>query len=272
MRKIAIYGKGGIGKSTTCSNLCAALSIKNNRILQVGCDPKHDSCRTLTGKLIPTVLDTWREAELLGKPINKNDILFHGFNNISCIEAGGPVPGEGCAGRGVIKMMEILNDLGINDIHYDYVFYDVLGDVVCGGFAKPIQEGFANEIYIVTSGEFMSLYAANNISKAISTIGTHNSVGLGGVILNSRNIPNEENIVREFCSSINANFIMTIPRDNNIAKYEKIGQTVIEGNSDLKIAQKYLKLADKIEKNTKITIPNPMEEKHLRELYENSFN
>lgn len=268
MRKIAIYGKGGIGKSTTCSNLCAALSIKNNKILQIGCDPKHDSCRTLTGKMIPTVLDTWRETELLGNRIKKEDILFNGFNGISCIEAGGPVPGEGCAGRGVIKMMEILNDLGINEIPYDYTFYDVLGDVVCGGFAKPIQEGFANEIYIVTSGEFMSLYAANNISKAISTIGTRNNVGLGGIILNSRNIPNEENIVRKFASSINANFIINIPRDNSVAKYERIGQTVIEGNVNLEISKKYIRLADTIEKNPQNTIPKPLDEKQLRELYE----
>lgn len=166
MRKIAFYGKGGIGKSTSCANICAALSVLGEKVLQIGCDPKHDSCRTLMGDFIPTVLDTWREKNKL----KKEDILFRGFNGVHCLEAGGPVPGMGCAGRGVVKTMEILDELDLFEYDYDYIFFDVLGDVVCGGFAKPIQVGYAEDVYIVTSGEFMSLYAANNIAFALNSM------------------------------------------------------------------------------------------------------
>ena len=163
MRQVAIYGKGGIGKSTTTQNLTSALAEMGKHIMIVGCDPKADSTRLVLGGLAQkTVLDTLREE---GEDIDLDDIMKTGYGNIRCVESGGPEPGVGCAGRGIITSIGMLERLGAYTEDLDYVFYDVLGDVVCGGFAMPIREGKAQEIYIVASGEMMALYAANNISK-----------------------------------------------------------------------------------------------------------
>ncbi len=165
MLKIAIYGKGGIGKSTISSNLSAVFSIKGKKVLHIGCDPKGDSTRNLIGKKIPTVINQLK----LKSELEKEDIIFKGFNGVECIEAGGPDAGKGCAGRGIVTMMEELEDLKVFEEERDIVIYDVLGDVVCGGFAVPMRESYADTIYIVTSSEFMSIYAANNIMKSIKT-------------------------------------------------------------------------------------------------------
>ena len=176
MRQVAIYGKGGIGKSTTTQNLTAALAEMGNKIMIVGCDPKADSTRLiLNGLAQKTVLDTLREE---GEDVDLDLVMKEGFGGIKCVESGGPEPGVGCAGRGIITSINLLEQLGAYTDDLDFVFYDVLGDVVCGGFAMPIREGKADEIYIVASGEMMAMYAANNICKGI-----HKYANTGGTRL-----------------------------------------------------------------------------------------
>jgi len=192
MRQVAIYGKGGIGKSTTTQNLTAGLAELGKKIMVVGCDPKADSTRLLLNGLAQkTVLDTLREE---GEVDDLSQIEKVGFGGIRCVESGGPEPGVGCAGRGIITSIGMLEDLGAYTDDLDYVFYDVLGDVVCGGFAMPIREGKAQEIYIVASGEMMALYAANNICKGIQKYALKGGVRLGGIICNSRKVDREEQV------------------------------------------------------------------------------
>ncbi len=181
-KKIAIYGKGGIGKSTIVSNIAAAHSEDKN-VLVIGCDPKSDTTRTLVGERIPTILDTLKNK----KDASIDDILFQGYGDVKCVESGGPEPGVGCAGRGVIVAMNLLDRLNVFSDDLDLIIYDVLGDVVCGGFAVPLRENFADEVYIVTSGEYMALYAANNICKGIKKL----KGSFGGIICNCRGIENE---------------------------------------------------------------------------------
>ncbi len=245
IRKIAIYGKGGIGKSTTTSNLSAALSLKGYKVMQIGCDPKSDSTKNLMGgKRIPTVLEQIKEK---GDELKLEDIVFHGFGGVLCVEAGGPTPGIGCAGRGIISAFEKLEELEAFE-HYqpDIVIYDVLGDVVCGGFAMPIRGGYARDVYIVSSGEMMSLYAANNISQAIKNFGKRGYARLRGLILNAKNIENEQEIVDEALKEIGTTCIHYVPRSNEIQEAENQGGTVFEFLTDSKMQVVYNELADKI--------------------------
>ena len=175
-KKIAIYGKGGIGKSTTVANIAAAYSEDDKKVMVIGCDPKSDTTRTLCGKRIPTIVNTLKD----NKSPELSDLVFEGFNQIKCVESGGPEPGVGCAGRGVIVAMKRLENLNAFDEEFDVILYDVLGDVVCGGFSVPLREDYADEVFIVSSGEYMSLYAANNISKGIKKL----KGNLGGIICN----------------------------------------------------------------------------------------
>ena len=230
MRKVAIYGKGGIGKSTTTQNTVAALAEMGKKVMVVGCDPKADSTRLLTGGLAAkTVLDTLREE---GEDIELADILRSGFRESLCTESGGPEPGVGCAGRGIITSINLLEQLGAyeEDQHLDYVFYDVLGDVVCGGFAMPIREGKAEEIYIVCSGEMMAMYAANNICKGIVKFAEAGGVRLGGLICNSRNVDREQDLIQELASRLGTQMIHFVPRDNDVQRAELQRKTVIEWN------------------------------------------
>ena len=258
MKQIALYGKGGIGKSTTCTNISAALSGMGLDILQIGCDPKRDSTRMLMqGRLIPTVMDQVREQG--DKEITSDDVVFTGYGGVRCVEAGGPEPGVGCAGRGIIATFQVLERLGA--LHADVVLYDVLGDVVCGGFAMPMREGYAQEVYLVTSGELMSLYAANNICKAIKRLSgrSRGQCRLGGVICNAKNLPDEEELVATFADRIGSTLIQFIPRDPIVQRAELNRMTVIEFAPDTEQAEVYRILAGKILRNKRLDIPEPLE-------------
>ena len=264
IRQIAIYGKGGIGKSTTTQNLTAGLVERGNKVMVVGCDPKADSTRLLLGGLAQrTVLDTLRES---GEDIELEDILKEGYGGTRCVESGGPEPGVGCAGRGIITSIGLLERLGAYTDDLDYVFYDVLGDVVCGGFAMPIREGKAKEIYIVASGEMMALYAANNISKGIARYAKQGGVRLGGIICNSRNVDRERELVAAFAKELGTQLIHFVPRDNEVQRAEIHKKTVIDHKPDAQQADEYRELARKIEENTQFVIPKPLSQERLEEI------
>ncbi len=264
LRQIAIYGKGGIGKSTTTQNLTAGLSELGKKIMVVGCDPKADSTRLLLNGLAQrTVLDTLREE---GDDIELDSIMKTGFNGIKCVESGGPEPGVGCAGRGIITSIGMLENLGAYTDDLDYVFYDVLGDVVCGGFAMPIREGKAKEIYIVASGEMMALYAANNICKGIKKYALKGGVRLGGIICNSRNVDREIELLRAFAEELGTQLIHFVPRNNVVQRAEIRKKTVIDYSPEDKQADEYRELARKIEENKLFVIPKPMTQERLEEI------
>ena len=264
LRQIAIYGKGGIGKSTTTQNLTAGLVEHGKKVMVVGCDPKADSTRLLLGGLAQkTVLDTIREE---GEDIELDRILKTGYGGTLCVESGGPEPGVGCAGRGIITSINMLENLGAYTDDLDYVFYDVLGDVVCGGFAMPIREGKAKEIYIVASGEMMALYAANNISKGIQRYARSGGVRLGGIICNSRNVDREHDLLRAFAKELGTKLLYFVPRNNIVQHAEIHKKTVIEYKPDSSQAQEYRNLAQAVIENTDFVIPTPMTQERLEEI------
>ena len=264
LRQIAIYGKGGIGKSTTTQNLTAGLVEHGKKVMVVGCDPKADSTRLLLGGLAQkTVLDTIRDE---GENVELDRIMSTGFGGTRCVESGGPEPGVGCAGRGIITSISMLENLGAYTDDLDFVFYDVLGDVVCGGFAMPIREGKAKEIYIVASGEMMALYAANNIAKGISRYAKAGGVRLGGIICNSRNVDRELDLLRAFSKELGTQLLYFVPRDNIVQRAEINRKTVIEYKPDSAQAQEYRNLAEAVINNTNFTIPTPMTQERLEEI------
>ena len=264
IRQIAIYGKGGIGKSTTTQNLTAGLCEHGKKVMVVGCDPKADSTRLLLGGLAQkTVLDTIRDE---GEDIELDRIMREGYGGTRCGESGGPEPGVGCAGRGIITSINMLENLGAYTDDLDYVFYDVLGDVVCGGFAMPIREGKAKEIYIVASGEMMALYAANNIAKGIKRYAKTGGVRLGGIICNSRNVDRELDLLRAFSKELGTQLLYFVPRDNIVQRAEINKKTVIEYKPDSNQAQEYRNLAKAVINNTKFDIPTPMTQERLEEI------
>jgi nitrogenase iron protein NifH len=245
MKKIAVYGKGGIGKSTTTSNLSAALSTLGLKVMQIGCDPKADSTKNLMdGKIIPTVLDSIKKKK---DEVTLEDIVFRGFNGVLCVEAGGPTPGIGCAGRGIITAFEKLEELKAFEIYNpDIVIYDVLGDVVCGGFAMPLRGGYAEDVFIVTSGEMMSLYAACNISSAVNQFSSRGYARLKGLILNAKGVQDEKVIVQKAAEEINTEIIQYIPRDGVVQSAENDGKTVVDAFPESEMSKIYLELANTI--------------------------
>ena len=274
MRQIAIYGKGGIGKSTVSSNLSMALRERGLEVMQVGCDPKRDSTRSLTGgRMIPTVLETLRDHLRAGRDqgaITLEDIVFPGAQGVRCVESGGPEPGVGCAGRGVLTALQILKDLKAFDTYdVDVVVYDILGDVVCGGFAQPIREGYAREIYLLCSGSFMSLYAANNIAKGVRRLSRRGETGLAGVICNSSGDETfEKALLSEFAEILGSRLIDLVPRSRVIQVCEVEGRTVLEHAPRSAEAEVFRGLAQRVLDGGSRVIPTPIEEvPQLEELY-----
>jgi len=266
LRQCAIYGKGGIGKSTTTQNLVSALAELGNSVMIVGCDPKADSTRLiLHAKAQTTIMSLAAEAGSV-EDLELEDVLKAGYRGIKCVESGGPEPGVGCAGRGVITAINFLEEEGAYDDELDFVFYDVLGDVVCGGFAMPIRENKAQEIYIVCSGEMMAMYAANNIAKGIVKYANSGSVRLAGLICNSRETAREDELISALAAKIGTTMIHFVPRDNVVQRAEIRRMTVIEYEPEHKQAQEYRDLAMKIRDNTNFVIPTPITMDELEEL------
>lgn len=244
MLKVAIYGKGGIGKSTVTSNLAAAFASLGKKVIQIGCDPKADSTiNLLGGEPLRPVMTYMREEDQ--DPETLDEIAKEGFGGVLCIETGGPTPGLGCAGRGIIATFQLLEDLKLFETYQpDVVLYDVLGDVVCGGFAAPIREGYAEKVLIVTSGEKMALYAADNISRAVRNFEDRSYARIFGIVLNHRNVENETEKVSAFAERIGVPIVGEIPRSDEIIHYEEQGQTVVQGAPDSEISGHFRKLAE----------------------------
>jgi nitrogenase iron protein NifH len=257
IRQLAFYGKGGIGKSTTAANVSAALAELGHRVMQVGCDPKHDSTRNLVnGRWLPTILDVMRRTD--APAIRLDDVAFAGYRGVMCLEVGGPEPGIGCGGRGIIAAIELLEDMGaFTQLDPGFVIYDVLGDVVCGGFAMPLREGYAEETYIVTSGELMALYAANNICRGIKRFSGRSRTRLAGIIGNGRRVQGEEAVVGEFASRIGSHLMMYLPQDDVVRSSELKGQTVVQHAPDSPQAARYRLLAERIVANQRFVVPEP---------------
>jgi nitrogenase iron protein NifH len=263
IKQIAIYGKGGIGKSTTTSNLSAALSKLGYKVMQFGCDPKSDSTNTLRGgQYIPTVLDTLREKS----SVRASEVIFEGFNRIFCVEAGGPAPGVGCAGRGIITAVQLFKQQRVfEDLDLDFVIYDVLGDVVCGGFAMPIREGIAEHVFTVSSSDFMSIYASNNLFKGIAKYSNSGGALLGGVIANSINQPYSRDIVDDFVLHTKTQVVEYVPRSVTVTKAELQGKTTIEAFPDSAQAKIYTRLAERIAAHEISKTPEPLGVQELRD-------
>ena len=262
IKQIAIYGKGGIGKSTTTSNISAAMAREGYKVMQVGCDPKSDSTNTLRdGRYIPTVLDTLREKKVL----KLEEVVYEGYSGVLCVEAGGPQPGVGCAGRGIITAVQLLKQLkAFDDLDLDIVIYDVLGDVVCGGFAVPIREGIAQHVFTVSSADFMAIYAANNLFKGIAKYSNSGGALLGGVIANSINTPYAKEIIDDFVARTKTQTMAYVPRSVTVTQSELRGKTTIEAAPDSEQARIYTRLAERIVIHVESKSPSPLSEKELR--------
>jgi nitrogenase iron protein NifH len=266
IRQCAIYGKGGIGKSTTTQNLVAALAEAGKKVMIIGCDPKADSTRLiLHSKAQNTIMEMAAEAGTV-EDIELEDVLKVGYGDVRCVESGGPEPGVGCAGRGVITAINFLEEEGAYEDELDFVFYDVLGDVVCGGFAMPIRENKAEEIYIVVSGEMMAMYAANNISKGICKYATSGNVRLAGLICNSRNTDREDELIMALAAKLGTQMIHFVPRDNIVQRAEIRRMTVIEYDPKCNQADEYRTLAQKVIDNKLFVVPEPATMDELEEL------
>src|SRR5689334_8173147 len=262
-KQIAIYGKGGIGKSTTTSNISAALAEAGYKVMQFGCDPKADSTNTLRGgEYIPSVLELLREK----RRVDAHEAIFQGFKGIYCVEAGGPAPGVGCAGRGIITAVELLKQQNIyEELDLDIVIYYVLGDVVCGGFAVPVREGIAEHVFTVSSADFMSIYAANNLFKGIERYSNAGGALLGGIIANSINTDFHRDMIDDFAEQTQTNIVQYVPRSLTVTQAELQGKTTIEAAPDSDQADIYRALAKHIANHTESLVPAALELPALRE-------
>lgn len=274
MRQIAFYGKGGVGKSTVSSNVAAALAEHGFAVMMIGCDPKHDCTMNLRGEVeISTILETSRdkgieqlglEGLVKGDRIRLDEIVYEGYGGVYCAECGGPKPGVGCAGRGVIVAIDLLKRLNaFEELNPDVVIYDVPGDVVCGGFAMPLRKGLADEVYIVTSADYLALYAANNICEGISEFATKGGPPLGGIVYNVRGMLDDDNVVNDFAEKVGSHVIGHIPNAHQIAEAEIAGNTVIEYAPQSAIAGLFRELATSIYSNTQTSIPEPLQPREM---------
>ena len=265
-RKVAFYGKGGIGKSTTQQNTAAAMAhFYDQKIFIHGCDPKADSTRLiLGGKPQETLMDVLRQEG--AEKVTNDKVIKTGFKGIRCVESGGPEPGVGCAGRGVITAIDLMENNGAYTSDLDFVFVDVLADVVCGGFAMPIRDGKAQEVYIVASGEMMAIYAANNICKGLLKYAKQSGVRLGGIVCNSRKVDREKEFLEEFTAAIGTQMIHFVPRDNIVQKAEFNKKTVVEYDNTENQAKEYGELARKIIENKNFVIPQPLSMDELEKM------
>ncbi len=245
MIKIAVYGKGGIGKSTTVSNVAAVFASQGLRVMQIGCDPKADSTVLLRhGEKVETVLDLVRTRK---ENFTLEEMVKEGFAGVCCVEAGGPSPGLGCAGRGIIAALEILEKKGAYEKYRpDVVIYDVLGDVVCGGFSMPMRRGYADKVFVITSGENMAIHAAANIAMAVENFRNRGYASLGGIILNKSEVPREEEKVRELAEDFHTQIIGRLDRSELVMEAEEAGKVLLEYAPDSQMAEEYRKLADQI--------------------------
>ena len=275
MKQIAFYGKGGVGKSTVSSNIAAALAERGLSVFMVGCDPKHDCTMNLRGDVeIPTILDLLREKGIervgletliAGKRIELDEIIYRGYGGIYCAECGGPKPGFGCAGRGVIVAIDLLKRLNaFSMLKTDVVIYDVPGDVVCGGFAMPLRKGLADAVYIVTSSDYLAIYAANNICRGISEFANKGGSPLGGIIYNVRGILDDESVVRDFASEVGSQVVGCVPNAHEIAEAEIEGKTVIEKSPESDIANLFRELAVQVYTNRLTSVPRPLPPDEMR--------
>jgi len=263
MRQIAIYGKGGIGKSMVSSHISFALANKGLKVMHVGCDPKHDSTRLLLmGKMPKTILDTLRKKNFAIQHVARDEVVFESplklecDGKIYCAESGGPDPGLGCGGKGVIEAIETLQHLNVyRELELDVVLYDVLGDVVCGGFSMPIRQGYAEEIYIVSSGEIEVLFAASNICKAISRFTSRSGAKLGGIIGNLRELKNEEDILNKFAELLGTHVVGFIPYSEIIKECSGKGMTLFQLAPHSKECDAFQKLTDGIWNNKEFSVP-----------------
>jgi nitrogenase iron protein NifH len=265
MRKFCVYGKGGIGKSTIVSNVAAAFSEMGKKVMVIGCDPKADTTRNLMGRRIPTVLDVFRDQGSVSMTLE--EVIFQGFGGIYCIESGGPEPGVGCAGRGIITAIDLLNRLeAFKTLEPEVVIFDVLGDVVCGGFAMPLREMLAEDVYIVTTCDPMALYAANNISKGIERHAKRGNVLLGGLIHNGRSVVDRADIIDNIATEFGSKVVGYLPMTNIITKAEIRRKTVIEYSPESPIADSFRSLATAIYENTHRVIPQPLSDAELEKI------
>ena len=245
MIKIAVYGKGGIGKSTTVSNVAAALAEKGLKVMQIGCDPKADSTMQLRhGEAVPTVLELVNQRK---NDFELEDMVRIGFGGVVCVEAGGPTPGMGCAGRGIITALEKLKEKGAYEVYQpDVVLYDVLGDVVCGGFTMPMRKGYADKVFIITSGENMAIHAGANIAMAVQNFKNRGYASLGGIILNRRNVKREEEKVQELADDFETTVVGKLTRSELVTDAEEQGKTLMECYPDSEMAEEYRTLTENI--------------------------
>lgn len=267
VRKVAFYGKGGIGKSTTASNVSAAISHIGHKVLQVGCDPKRDSIATLCGKLMPTILDQVKANTRMNAAL-MDQVVFVGYNGVLGMESGGPSPGTGCAGKGVFMALQMMEQFQvIKRFGVSFVLFDVLGDVVCGGFAQPMRGGFAREIYLVTCGEMLTLFQVNNIARAVVKLHDAGAdVGVAGLINNMRGMANEEAIVEAFAAEIGVPVIQHVPRSRLVQESENQGKTVIEAFPDSPQSVVYRELAARILDNKSKFIPGTITMRQIKEI------
>jgi nitrogenase iron protein NifH len=262
LKQIAIYGKGGIGKSTTTSNISAGLAEAGYKVMQFGCDPKADSTNTLRGgEYIPSVL----ELLSANRRVDAHEAIFTGFGGTYCVEAGGPAPGVGCAGRGIITAVELLKQQRIfEELDLDFVIYDVLGDVVCGGFAVPVREGIAEHVFTVSSSDFMAIYAANNLFRGIERFSKSGGALLGGIIANSINTPFQREIIDDFAQRTATPIVQYVPRSLTVTQAELSGRTTIEAAPHSAQADVYRELARRIATHTESKVPTPLSPPDLR--------